>query len=136
MVNPFFGPPTMTPAVLRLVRYAMLAGLLLFGAFAYYQSQHRVADPDSPTNLGALQTVGFGLCALAIVGIAVLRQVRERSDPAAHGTLGLIGSALAEAAALFGAVFMVLGGSIPVYAIGLVIFISTWTLLPADFEDA
>ena len=37
MVDPIFTRgPGMTPGVLRLVRYAMLAGVLLFGGFAYY----------------------------------------------------------------------------------------------------
>ncbi|HEV7587723.1 MAG TPA: hypothetical protein VGO40_06300 [Longimicrobium sp.] len=117
------------------MRYAMLAMLLLFGAFAYYQSTHRVPEPDSPTNLSMLQYVGWGLCVMAMVGIAVLRQVRERSDAATQPTLGLVGSALAEAAAMFGGVYMVLGGGMPVYALGLVLFLATWTLLPADSDE-
>src|ERR1051325_11366280 len=117
VVNSAFGPTPMTPGVLRIVRYAMLVLLLVFGAFAYYQSTHRVPDPDSMTNLPMLQYVGFGMCVMAMVGMAVLRQVRERTAEAGRPTLGLIGSALAEAAALFGCVYMILGGSITVYAI-------------------
>jgi cytochrome c oxidase assembly factor CtaG len=132
MVNSVFGPPTLTPTALRLVRYAMLAGLLLFGAIAYSQSLHRTPDPDSLTNLTQLGWVGYGMCALAIVGTAVIRQVRERASEAARPTLSIVGSALAEAAALFGAVYMLLGGSIGIYALGLVLFLATWTLLPAD----
>jgi hypothetical protein len=136
MDDPAFpGRPGLTSTTLRIMRYAMLAMLLLFGAFAYYQSTHRAPD-DAPTNLSYLRWVGFGLCAFAMVGVGVLRQVRERASGIAVPTLGLVGSALAEASALFGAVFMVLGGDITVYALGLVVFLATWTLLPADSESA
>jgi len=135
MASPVFpGQPGMTPTSLRVVRYAMLVMLLGFGAFAYSQSQQAVPDPESLTNLSAIKWVGLGLCAVVIVGIAVMRRIRERMDASRRPTLGLIGSALAEGAALLGAVYMILGGDITVYAIALVLFLSTWTLLPADPE--
>jgi len=134
MSSPFTTRPGMTSTSLRIVRYAMLVLLLGFGAFAYYQSQHVVRDPESLTNLSAIRWVGYGLCAAAVVGIAVLRQIRERASEAVRPTLGLLGSAFAEGAALLGAVYMILGGEISVYAIALVVFLSTWTLLPADSE--
>jgi len=136
MVNPAFpGRPGLTPTSLRLVRYAMLAGVLLFGAIAYYQGAQR-APEDAVENLEAIGWVGYGMCALTMVVVAVLRQVRERASEAARPTLSMIGSALAEGTAMFGAVIMVLGGGIGVYALGLVLFLSTWTLLPADAGTA
>jgi cytochrome c oxidase assembly factor CtaG len=135
MVNSALGPPPLSPGMLRIVRYAMLVLLLVFGAFGYYQSTHRMPDPESMTNLPALQWVGYAMCAMAMVGIAVLRQVRERAEEDRRPTLGLIGSALAEGAALFGGVYMVLGGGITVYAVALIIFLATWSLLPADSAE-
>ncbi|MFL5384507.1 MAG: hypothetical protein ACJ8GN_18455 [Longimicrobiaceae bacterium] len=133
MASPFFpGQPGMTATSLRAVRYAMLVLLLGFGAFAYYQSQHVVPDPENPTDMSAIKWVGYGLCALVIVAIAVIRRIRESAAESTRPTLGLIGSAFAEGAALLGAVYMFLGGDISVYAIALVLFLSTWTLLPAD----
>lgn len=132
MVNSVFpGQPGVTPTSLRIVRYAMLAGVLLFGAFAYYQSTQRPPE-DAIENLEYLGWVGYGLCALTIVVVAVLRQVRERASEDTRPTLGMVGSALAEGAAMFGGVFMILGGGIGIYALGLVLFLSTWSLLPAD----
>ena len=132
MVNS--APPPFSPQLLRIVRYAMLLMLLAFGSFAYYQSTHRVPDPDSATNLPMLRYVGYGMCVMAMVGMAVLRQVRERADEVRRPTFGLIGSALAEGAALFGGVYMILGGTITVYALALIIFLATWTILPADSD--
>jgi hypothetical protein len=124
----------MTATSLRVVRYAMLVMLLVFGVFAYTQSQNAVPDAESTRNLPAIKWVGYGLCAAVIVGIAVIRRVRERTAVPGRPTLGLIGSALAEGAALLGAVYMLQGGDISVYAVALVLFLSTWTLLPADPE--
>jgi hypothetical protein len=44
----------------------------------------------------------------------------------------LIGSALAEGSALLGAVFMMMGGEPWIYVLGLLIFLGSWGLLPAD----
>jgi FtsH-binding integral membrane protein len=135
MGNPVFpGTPGLTGPVLKVIRYAMLAFLLLFGAFGYYQSTHRTPDPDGGANLSRIRWVGYGMCVVAMLGIAFFRRVRERSPVAGRATIGLAGSALAEGAALLGAVYMVLGGGIDVYALGLVLFLATWTLLPADSE--
>jgi hypothetical protein len=133
--SPFPVSPGLTPPVLRLMRYAMLALLLLFGAFTYTQSQSRTPE-DGGADLSMLRWAGYGLCAVAIVGMAVLRQVREGSEGSVVSTLGLVGSALAEAAALFGAIYMLLGGDISIYALGLVLFLATWSVLPADTEGA
>lgn len=129
-----FGPPPLTAAALRIVRYAMLVFVLAFGAFAYYQSTHRAppAPGEGGPNLGLLRWVGLGLCAAVVGGIAVIRRIREGADPVARVTLALVGSALAEGAGMFGAVYMLLGGDITVYVVAVVLFLSTWTLLPAD----
>jgi hypothetical protein len=134
MANPVFTRPGLTPATLKIVRYAMLVPVLLFGAVAYYQPAQRVPG-DEGADVSMLRWVGLGLCAAAIVGISVIRGVRERADVAARPTYGMIGTAMAEGAAMFGAVIMFLGGDITVYAFGVVLLLATWTLLPADSES-
>lgn len=120
--------------MLRLVRYAMLAGVLIFGGVAYYLATNRPPEEAPTADLSMLRWVGYGLCAAAIVALGVLRQIREGADEAKRGTLGLIGSALAESAAMFGAVYILLGGDVSIYGVGVLIFLATWTLLPADLE--
>ena len=133
-----FGPAPMNASTLRIVRYAMLVFVLGFGAFAYYQSTQRV--PLSPEEGGAdpnlLRWVGLGLCAIVVAGITVMRRIREQADETKRSTLALVGSALAESAAMFGAVIMFLGGDVVVWVIGTVLLVSTFTLLPADPEQA
>jgi predicted MFS family arabinose efflux permease len=123
----------MTPASLRILRYAMLTGVLLFGAVAYYQSTHRPPD-DGTTDLATLRWSGYGLCAAVMVGLSVVRRARERADSAMRSTYALIGSALAEGAALMGGVYLFLGGGFEIWALGVILLLATFTLLPADPE--
>ena len=134
-----FGPSNLTPGSLRIVRYAMLVFVLGFGAFAYYQGTHRVplaAGEEGGADPNLLRWVGLGLCAIVVAGIAVIRRVREQADDLRRTTLALVGSSLAEGTALFGAVIMFLGGDVVVWVVGTVLLISTFTLLPADPEQA
>ncbi|HEX8241860.1 MAG TPA: hypothetical protein VF541_00135 [Longimicrobium sp.] len=129
-------PNQLDAGKLKIVRYAMLAGLLIFGGVAYSQRANAGYEPQDPAaNLEAIRWAGYGLCAAAIVGTAVLRGIRARAEPRARLTWSLIGSSLAEGAALVGAVLILLGGDIWVYALGLLIFLGTWSLLPADPEE-
>jgi hypothetical protein len=124
----------MPAPVLRLVRYAMLAMLVLFGAVAYTQGSQR--DPaDSPSDLGSIRLLGFVMCGVALAGTLVLRGVRARAPLERRTTFSLVGSALAEGSALLGAVYMLMGGEATVFALGLVMFLATWTMLPADPEE-
>jgi hypothetical protein len=119
---------------LRIVRFAMLTMLLLFVGFAYVKHRNAQPDPSGGTDLSLLRWVGFGLCVAAIVAMAVLRGVRQRAPVEARGTYGLIGSAVAEGAALFGGIYYFLGGDLAVFAIGLLVFLLSWGILPADPE--
>ena len=125
----------MSASTLRVVRYAMLTMLLLFVGFAYMMHQNAPRDPSAgATDLSMFRWVGFGLCVAAIAAMAVLRGVRQRAPVEARGTYGLIGSAFGEAAALFGGVYYFLGGDLAVFALGLLVFLLTWGILPADPE--
>jgi hypothetical protein len=88
------------------------------------------ADPS------LLRWVGLGMCAAVVVAISVMRRIREQADPVRRSTLALVGSAFAEGTAMFGGVIMVLGGDVIVWVVGTVLLLSTFTLLPADPEQA
>ncbi|HYH83802.1 MAG TPA: hypothetical protein VEX86_28680 [Longimicrobium sp.] len=121
---------------LRIIRFAMLAGLLMFAGVAYYIRSNQPADmPPPASDLAAIRYVAFGMCALALVATWVLRGVRQRAALDKRGTLGLIGTAFGEAAALLGIVYYFIGGDdfLP-FAVGLLVFLLSWSLLPADPE--
>jgi hypothetical protein len=125
----------MNPQVLRIVRFAMLAMLLVFVAVAWNVRSHQAADlPPTASDLGAIRYVGFGLCAAALAGLAVLRGIRQRAPVEKRATLSLIGTALSEGAALLGAVYYFMGGDLLPFAVGLLVFLLSWSILPADPE--
>lgn len=124
-----------SPTTLRLVRYAMLIFLLIFGGIAYRQGTIRIAPPD-PAPLEMFRWVGMGLCVAAMFAIVLFRGIRARVEGSARFTWSLVGSALAEGVTLFGAVILFMGGDIWVYALGLLIFLATWGILPADPDAA
>ncbi len=126
---------TLSATHLRIVRFAMLAGMLLFLGFAQMSRSNRAADGVSPdTNLAMIRLVGFGMAAMALVAIAVIRGVRQRAPVEKRGTYGLIGSAFGEGAGFLGLVYFFLGGDLAVFAAALVAFLASWVMLPADPE--
>jgi hypothetical protein len=74
----------------------------------------------------------YGFCAFITLAIAFVRGMRAKAPPQGRTTLSLVGSALGEGCALFGVVVMIVGGQPWVYAYGLLIFLLTWAILPAD----
>jgi len=122
------------PTVLRVVRVAMLTMLLLFVGLASYLHQGNPPQLSPETDLGAIRLVGFAMCVGMMAGVLVVRTVRQRVAMEKRGTLALVGTAMGEAAALLGAVYYFMGGGLEVFAAGLLVFLSTWALLPADPE--
>jgi len=120
--------------VLRIVRYAMLTGLLLFVGVTYFVHSKAPAPTEPAQDLNALHWVGFGMVAAAIVALVVLRGVRRRAPVEKRGTIGLIGSAFCEGAGFMGAVYFFLGGGLDVFGAALVVFLASWAALPADPE--
>jgi hypothetical protein len=124
----------LTGQVLRIIRYAMLAMVLMLGVVFYVLRSGRAADGPPASDLNAIRWVGYGLCAAALVAFAVLRKVRQNAPLEQRPTLSLVGSALGEASALLGGIYYFLGGDLTVYALGVVVFLYSWTALPADAE--
>lgn len=119
--------------VLRIVRYAMLAGLLLFVGVGYVHS--KAPEPTEPArDLSMFRWVGFGMVAAAIVVLGVLRGVRQRAPVERRATFGMIGSAFCEGAGFMGAVYYFMGGGLEVFGAALVVFLASWAILPADPE--
>jgi hypothetical protein len=135
-MNPFFPihlahRENTTGPGLRQTRRAMLACLLVLGAAVYFVSISSPGEKGT-MDLWPLRWVGYGLCLLVIVVVARLRRVRQRAPEAARPRLSKIGSLSAEVAVMFGGVIIMLGGEPWIYAVGLLILLGTWRLLPAD----
>jgi|GEM_PF-3129744 len=126
----------MTGPKLRIIRFAMLAMLLMFAVVAWKVRAGQPADlAQTAADLTAIRYVAFGLSAAALLAMGVLRGVRQRAAVEKRGTFSLIGTAFGEGAALLGVVYYFIGGSdwLP-FAVGLLVFLLSWSLLPADPE--
>lgn len=121
-----------TPATYRIIRLALLAGQLLFGAVAWFLL--RTSDAfaaDDPELLGTLRLIFFVLAAGALGGIWFLRRLRiTASDPQTQAQWCIVGWALGEGLAFFGGVYYLLSGSALLFFAGLLAFALAWLLLP------
>jgi branched-subunit amino acid ABC-type transport system permease component len=116
-------------ATLRIIRIALLSGVLMFGGVAYYLVQKN--GPLGAENAGALQIVNIVLLVGAAVGIMIIqrRHLAER-DPAKRSTLNIVAWAMGEATALFGGVhFLMIGNPVP-FLVGLVMMIAAFVVVP------
>ncbi|HEX2091067.1 MAG TPA: hypothetical protein VHG28_01650 [Longimicrobiaceae bacterium] len=126
-------PPTRipTPAQLRRVRYALLAGPLLFGAVVFWL-RWQGQPTAKPEVLTTFRLASYGLCFVVLAALLAIRRIRAGRPEGERGTWSLVGWALAEATALFGGVFLLMGGDPWPYATGLLLILGSWSLIPAD----
>lgn len=117
-------------ATLRIIRVALLTGVLVFGGIAYYLTGQR-GGGMAPENGRVLQIVNIVMLVGAAAGIMVIqRRHLAETDPKKRTTFNIIAWALGEATALFGGVhFMLVGNPIP-YLVGLVMMIASFVVVP------
>ncbi len=117
------------PTVLRIIRMALLAGVVTFGAVVtYLHSQER---PDVPAAAEALQYVNIAFLVMAAAGVMYLQKKHEAErDPARRSTWNIIAWALGEATAMFGGVHYLLSGSPIPYLVGLAMLLASFVLVP------
>jgi hypothetical protein len=117
-------------ATLRIIRIALMSGVLVFGGIAYYLTQQQ-GGGLGPEMADTLQIVNIVLLVGAAVGIMTIqRRHAAETDPAKRTTLNIIAWAMGEATALFGGVhFMLVGNPIP-YLVGLVMMIASFIVVP------
>ena len=125
------GATAPTIAQLSLIRMAMLSGVLLFGAIAWWARRNDPAPAATPAmrNILGVAPLALGIVALSVV--VLLRRVLAReTDPARQATLRIIGWATGETAALAGAVGYFLTGDPSTFFIGLAVLMFTFVGLP------
>lgn len=116
-------------ATLRIVRIALLSGVLMFGGVAYYLTQQN--GGLAPESAGPLQIVNIVLLVAAAAALLVIqrRHLAER-DPGKRTTLNIMAWAFGEATALFGGVhYMMVGNAIP-YLVGVVMMVAAFVVVP------
>jgi hypothetical protein len=121
---------------LLLIRTALLAGLLLFGAATWYMQRGRAIVPLAPERA---QLFGYTFIALAIAALGGLFFVRSRLEKGVQATAAvqqyMTGYAMAEGTALFGGVTWYLGGSQNWYVAGVLLMVTAFQILPIKRES-
>lgn len=116
---------------LFVIRTALMTGVFLFAAVAYFGPQLGLEPKlNLVDGLSTLRYVNLAFIAVAVIGAALLRFRLETVPAERHGTSLIIGWALGEAAALFGVVLFMGGGEKWSLALGVISFVFTLVVLP------
>jgi len=123
-----------SPTALRLVRIALLTGVVVFGVIAHFLVQQD--GPRGTREMApVLQWVNIGFLVVA-AGVILVLQPRHAAepDPARRGVYNIMAWAVAESTALFGGVHMLLVGSATPYLVGLATLVASFVLVPIREE--
>lgn len=118
---------------LAVIRFSLLAGVLLFGGVCWFTTNQRGGPPADadPHLFAAFAMVVPALClgALAIAAVLRGRVARER-DPQMRDSLRMISWAAGEGSALAGAVHYFNTGDPKLYVFGVVTLLATFIIVP------
>ena len=118
---------TVNTVTLRIIRIALISGVLLFVLVSYLV--HRDREPTG--DFAFMGPAVLGVSALAIVGVVVLRRQQQRATTFQRkGELAIAGWALGEAAGITGTVHYLLSGEATWVATGLAVMLLAMIGLP------
>ena len=115
--------------VIRLLLIAIAVGGGL-GAIAV-RGKGIVPGLDSETQ-NVMQLAFFALLVSEVVLVLIMRSFREKRALEARGPISLVGWAAAEGTCLFGAVIILMGGSLLFWGLGLALMAFAVAILPAE----
>lgn len=116
---------------LGLVRFALLLGVLMFGAVTWWENRQALPQVGPALSEHALRVLVLALVAVAIVAMLVVRVLlaRERSVRR-RGALCLVAWTGGEAAALAGGVYYFVFHDPHWYAVGLIVLVASFVVVP------
>jgi hypothetical protein len=129
------SPSTRTTTVreLAVIRLALLAGVLMFGALNWFLVRQR-GGPPAGADAGSFaffRVLVPALCVAAIgVAVALRPRVARARDDAQRVSLRMVAWAVGEGCALAGAVHYFLTGDPRLYVLGVVALLATFIIVP------
>ncbi|MCI0437156.1 MAG: hypothetical protein L0271_26500 [Gemmatimonadetes bacterium] len=115
----------------RMIRFALFAGVIVFGGVAWYVSAGNAADDGTAAIYRTLGLVFMAVTVMALSGLPVLRKGMERAaTPDQRAGLMIAGWALGEGVALFGAVILLMTGRPLLFIVGAGLLIVAFAAFP------
>lgn len=123
-------PTSSRATALRIVRMALLSGVVVFGAVVTYLVGQNAPSAAADLRV-ALQWVNVGFLIVSAAGVLVLQRIHAAErDPGKRQTWNITAWALGEATAMFGGVHYLLVGSPAPYLVGLAMLVASFVLVP------
>ena len=131
-INPAVPSGTPNPKVVTLgiIRISFLAGVLAFGAVAWFVNSRRAEPPAITGDHPMAMAMPFVLAAALIAIIALRVAAGRAASDEQRSTMLLVGWAVGEMSALAGGAFYLLSGDPKWYVGGLFVFLLGLVLLP------
>lgn len=118
-----------------IMRIALLAGVLAFGAFSLYRRTQVAIDPLQASRLlDGMRYALWGVSVAAVLAALFLRTRLDAATPQMRRNITLIGWSFGEGAALFGLAQHYAGAAASTGAIGVLTFVVVLMLLPVPRE--
>ncbi len=115
---------------LVIIRTAMLLGVLAFGAVTWFIQRSGATPILPPEPLTQLTYAFYGIGALTLVGLLVLRLRLATATTGQQRVMYLGGYAAAEVVAILGGAIWFVGGDRTWYILGLVLMTVAFQILP------
>jgi hypothetical protein len=126
----------LTPSSLRVIRLALLAGVLLLGGVVWYLGRQGSLPVDG-AGFPAGPWMFIAVCVAATIGILFVRAAQGRAPTfERRALLAIAGWALGEGVALFGGIYWLVSGRPTLYLAGLAIFLVALTTISAGETSA
>jgi hypothetical protein len=129
-------PGPSSTAQLSIIRVAMLAGVLMFGAVVWWLRRGGSAAGVEPAAIANVRMLAAVWLAVSVSGLAALFALTSRQvDEARRRTLSIVAWALGEGAALAGGVVYLVAGDPRWYLGGVFVLLLAFVLFPARRGD-
>lgn len=125
------SPANSRPQSLQLIRLSLMAGVLMFGAVAVFVHGQPTWRPGTLPEVVRYALVAYAMVAVS-VAVLLKRRIAREPDRERRAALLVIGWAIGEAAGLLGAVIFFFTSEGQWYALGLLVMLCAFVLLPPD----
>ncbi len=116
----------------QLIRLALLVGVGTFGALAWYLNE-QANTPDMAASAGTLNIAFMALAVGSIGAMLVFRQRRAAAGTAQERAVtNIVGWAIGEGVALFGAVILFLTGGYLPFVAGVALMLASFSFFPIE----